>query len=235
MGYLGEFIGTFVLMIFGAGVGASVNLEGAYAKASAKAGWIMIALGWGLAVMLGVYTAAYFGAPGHLNPAVTIAFAAGGIISWKIVPGYILAQIVGAFLGASVVALHFYPHFKKTKSDQGNTVAIFATVPAIDNKLFNFISEVVATFAFILCLLTLGNFAEGLKPLVVGLLIVAIGFSLGSTTGYAINPARDFGPRLAYAVLPIPNKGSANWDYSWVPILGPIIGGLLAVFLVKIV
>lgn len=235
MEYFGEFIGTFVLMIFGAGVGASINLEYAYAKGSIKASWIMIALGWGLAVMLGVYTAAYFGAPGHLNPAVTIAFAAGGIISWKVVPGFVLAQICGAFLGASVVALQFYPHFKKTKVEQGNTVGIFATVPAIDNKKFNFISEIVATFTFVLCLLTLGNFAEGLKPFIVGLLIVAIGFSLGSTTGYAINPARDFGPRLAYAVLPIPNKGSANWDYSWIPIVGPIIGGLLAILLIKII
>lgn len=230
--YLGEFLGTMVLIMFGGGVGASINLKKAYAAGSS---WVMIAFGWGFAVMLGIYTAGYFGAPGHLNPALTIAFAIGGLIKWSIVPGYVIAQVAGAFLGAAIVALHFYPHFKLTKADEGNSVAIFATVPSINNRLFNFISEVIATFAFTLCLLTLGNFTVGLKPLIAGFLIAAIGFSFGSTTGYAINPARDFGPRLAYGILPIPNKGAANWSYAWIPILGPIVGALLATILVNLI
>lgn len=229
---LGEFLGTMVLIMFGAGVGASVSLNKVMAKGS---GWTMIAFGWGFAVLFGVYTAGFLGAPGHINPAVTIAFALGGIIKWSIVPGYVIAQVSGAFLGASITAIHFYPHFKETKPEDGNSVGIFATGPAIANKPFNLISEIIATFAFILCLLTLGDFSVGLKPLAVALLIVAIGFSFGSTTGYAINPARDFGPRLAYFLLPIPNKGKANWSYFWVPIVGPIIGASFAVLLVNII
>lgn len=229
MDYFGEFLGTFLLIMFGTGVGASANLEKAYAKGT---GWVMIAFAWGFAVMLGVYTSGYFGSPGHLNPAVTIAFAAGNLVPWSIVPGYVLAQVAGAFLGTAVVSLHFYPHFKVTDQAHGNSVAVYATAPAIKNTPFNFISEVVATFAFVLSLLTLGNFTQGLKPLIVGLLIAAIGFSFGSTTGYAINPARDLGPRLAYGILPIPNKGKANWGYAWIPIVGPILGALIAVGLI---
>lgn len=226
--YLGEFIGTMIMIMFGAGVGSSLNLNKALAKGT---GWVMVAFGWGFAVMLGVYTASFFGAPAHLNPAVTIAFAIGNLNGWDIVPGFIIAQILGAFVGAAIMIIHFFPHYKETSPEEGNTVGIFATGPAIPNTIFNVISEVIATFAFIFTLLLLGDFSEGLKPLVVGFLVVSIGFSFGSTTGYAINPARDFGPRLAYALLPVPNKSGANWPYAWIPIVGPIIGGILAVLL----
>jgi len=229
---LGEFLGTMVLIMFGVGVVASISLNKALAKGT---NWLMVAFGWGFAVMFGIYTAGFFAAPGHLNPAVTISFALGGLISWSIVPGYIIAQIAGAFCGAAITTCHFYPHFKETTVEEGNSVGIYATGPAIPNKPFNLISEIVATFAFILCLLTLGEFTEGLKPLIVALLVAAIGCSFGSTTGYAINPARDFGPRLAYAILPIPNKGTANWSYAWIPFVGPTIGATIAVLLINII
>ena len=228
--YIGEFLGTFVLIAFGNGFGASINLNKSLAKGMAPS-WLQVTLAWGFAVMFGVSVAGYFETGGHLNPAVTIAFALGGMFSWADVAGYIIAQITGAFAGAAIVALHYYPHFKETKSDQGNSVGIFATGPAIANSVFNFISEVIATFFFIFTLLLMntGNFVVGLAPISVAFLVMAIGLSFGSTTGYAINPCRDFGPRLAYSLLPIPNKGDANWGYAWVPICGPILGAILAV------
>lgn len=227
--YIGELIGTMILVMFGSGVGASINLNEAFAKG--KSNWNMVAFGWGFAVMLGVYAAGVFGAPGHLNPALTIAFALGGVIEWNVVLGYCIAQMIGAFLGATFTIVHYWTHFKATQPDEGNVVGIFATGPAIPNVGFNLLSEIMATFAFTFALLLLGaDFTDGLKPLIVGFLIAAIGFSFGSTTGYAINPARDLGPRMAYAFLPVPNKGGANWSYAWIPIVGPIIGAIIAVF-----
>lgn len=225
-GFLGEFLGTMVLIVFGVGAGAGNSLKSSYARQS---NWTFVALAWGLAVTFGVYVAAAFGAQGHLNPAVTIGFAAFGFFPWKEVPAYLLGQFAGAFVGAVIVMIQYYPHFKaaKTAAD-GNSVGIFATGPAIPNPLFNFLSETIATFFFIFSLLNLGNFTTGLKPLIVGLLIVVVGQTLGGTTGFAINPARDFAPRLAYAILPVPNKGGANWGYAWVPVFGPLLGGLLA-------
>ena len=225
-GFLGEFLGTMVLIVFGVGCGAGMSLKGSYAQ---KSNWTFVALAWGLAVTFGVYVAAAIGTQGHLNPAVTIGFAAFGFFPWKDVPGYLLGQFAGAFVGAVIVIIQYYPHFKAAKTaEDGNSVGIFATGPAIPNPLFNFLSETIATFFFIFSLLNLGNFTTGLKPLIVGLLIVVVGQTLGGTTGFAINPARDFAPRLAYAILPVPNKGGANWGYAWVPICGPIAGGLLA-------
>ena len=226
-GFMGEFLGTLVLIVFGVGSGAATNLKGNYAR---NQNWTFIALAWGLAVTFGVYVAGQFGSQGHLNPAVTIGFAVFGFFPWSQVGGYLLGQFLGAFLGAVIVMIQYYPHFKGARGGaaDGNSVGIFATGPAIKNPLFNYLSETIATFFFVFVLLNLGNFTTGLKPLIVGLLIVVVGQTLGGTTGFAINPARDFAPRLAYAILPVPNKGSANWSYAWVPILGPLSGGLIA-------
>lgn len=228
-GFTGEFLGTMVLIILGVGCCAGVNLKGNYAKGS---DWTFVCLAWGMAVTFGVYVAGNFGSQGHLNPAVTLGFAAFGFFPIKSVLPYLLGQFLGAFVGAAIVIIHYAPHFQVAKSSaEGNSVGIFATGPAIKNPLFNFLSEMIATFTFIFCLLNLGDFTKGLKPLIVGLLIMVIGQALGGTTGFALNPARDFAPRLAYAILPVPNKGDANWEYAWVPVLGPIAGGLAAAFL----
>lgn len=231
---LGEFIGTAVLTMFGTGVGCSINLKKTLAKAVGS-NWVVVAFGWGVAVMLGVYTAEYFGAPGHLNPALTVGFALGGMFEWGDVLPYLIAQMVGGFLGAAITSLHYWPHFRETTQEEGNSVGVFATGPAIEDKLFNVISEIIATFAFVFTLLFLpADFAPALKPLVLAFLLVAISFSFGSTTGYAINPARDLGPRLAYTLLPIPNKGKGNWQYAWVPTVGPIVGAIIAVMVFKL-
>ena len=228
-GFTGEFLGTMVLIILGVGCCAGVNLKGNYAKGS---DWTFVCLAWGMAVTFGVYVAGNFGSQGHLNPAVTLGFAAFGFFPIKSVLPYLLGQFLGAFVGAAIVIIHYAPHFQAAKSSaEGNSVGIFATGPAIKNPLFNFLSEMIATFTFIFCLLNLGDFTKGLKPLIVGLLIMVIGQALGGTTGFALNPARDFAPRLAYAILPVPNKGDANWDYAWVPVFGPIAGGIAAAFL----
>lgn len=228
-GFTGEFLGTMVLIILGVGCCAGVNLKGNYAKGS---DWTFVCLAWGMAVTFGVYVAGNFGSQGHLNPAVTLGFAAFGFFPIKSVLPYLLGQFLGAFVGAAIVIIHYAPHFQAAKSSaEGNSVGIFATGPAIKNPLFNFLSEMIATFTFIFCLLNLGDFTKGLKPLIVGLLIMVVGQALGGTTGFALNPARDFAPRLAYAILPVPNKGDANWGYAWVPVLGPIAGGLAAAFL----
>ena len=227
--YLGELMGTMVVVVLGIGLSASVNLKNAYAKG---ADWLYISFGWGLAVMFGVYVAGAFGAEGHLNPAVTLSFASFNLFAKTKVVGYLIAQFLGAFLGAVVIAIHYYPHFKMTKTEEeGNHVGIFATGPKVSGKKsWNFISELIATFFFVYVLLNLGEFTVGLKPLIVGMVITSVGLALGSTTGYALNPARDFSPRLAYAILPIPNKGEAHMDYAWVPILGPIAGAFIACF-----
>lgn len=231
---LGEFWGTFVLILFGTGFGLSNNLNKGYAKVVGT-NWLTIVASWGMAVMLGVYVAIALGAPGHLNPAVSISGAIGGSITFATAIIYSVVQIAGALLGAVVAAISFWTHFAETKPEEGNTVGNFATSPAIPNKPMNLISEIIATFAFVLPVQFLtrpGVINIELLPIVLGLLVFAVGAGFGSTTGYAINPARDLGPRLAYALLPLPNKAqnSANWGYAWVPILGPIIGATLAVF-----
>ncbi|MFT8557489.1 MAG: MIP/aquaporin family protein [Liquorilactobacillus hordei] len=232
-GFLGELFGTAVLIVFGVGCGAGVNLKKSYANGQ---GWLYISIAWGLAVAFGVYVAGALGSLGHLNPAVTIGFALFGFFPWDQVLPYLLGQFVGAFLGAAIIILQYYPHFNDSKTvEEGNTVGIFATGPAINNPTFNFLSEVIATFIFIFTLLNLGNFTQGLKPLIVGLLITVVGQALGGTTGFALNPARDWGPRLAYTVLPVPNKTNPNWGYAWVPMVGPLVGGILAAGLMAII
>ena len=221
---LGEFIGTFVLVLLGDGVVAGVSLRKSKAEGS---GWIAITLGWGLAVTLGVYASSFL-SPAHLNPAVSVGMAIAGKFPWSSVIPYSIAQILGGLVGGIVVWIHYYPHLKETK-DKDAILGTFATEPAIRNYSMNFISEVVGTAVLIFGLLafTRGQFTQGLNPIAVGVLITAIGLSLGGTTGYAINPARDLGPRLAHAMLPIANKGGSDWAYSWVPILGPVVGAIL--------
>ncbi|WP_232698538.1 MIP/aquaporin family protein [Brevibacillus daliensis] len=224
--YTAEFIGTMIIILFGAGINSGLTLN---KTLNQGANWVIVTFGWGFAVMLGVYASAPISG-GHLNPALTIAFAIQGTFPWADVLPYIICQTAGAFVGATIVAAHYYIHFKATPKDI-NTRGIFATGPAIDNPPFNLLSEIIATFAFTFALLLMGinNFADGLNPLIIGFLIVVIGMAFGPTTGYAINPARDLGPRLAYFILPIPNKSGANWNYAWIPIVGPIIGAVLAI------
>lgn len=219
-----------MLIIFGAGVCANTNLKKSFANGG---GWIVIAFGWGLAVTMAVY-AVGSASGAHLNPAVTIALAITGAFPWTDVVSYVTAQMIGAIIGSAVVFLHFLPHWAETE-DQGTKLGVFATSPAVDRPYANVISEVIGTFILILGLLTIGanTFTDGLNPLIVGFLIIAIGLSLGGTTGYAINPARDLGPRIAHFLLPIPGKGGSNWKYSWIPVAGPIIGAVLAAFFYK--
>ncbi|MFD0898228.1 MIP/aquaporin family protein [Loigolactobacillus binensis] len=221
---LGEFIGTLVLVLLGDGVVAGVTLNKSKAR---DGGWVAITIGWGLAVTLGVYASAFL-SPAHLNPAVSLGMAVAGKFPWSSVIPYSLAQIAGGFVGAALVWLHYGPHWRATK-DKTAILGIFATGPAIRSYLANCVSEIIGTTVLVFSLLafTRGDFTSGLNPLVVGVLITAIGLSLGGTTGYAINPARDLGPRLAHAALPIANKGGSDWAYSWVPIVGPLLGGAL--------
>lgn len=225
---MGELLGTMVLIIFGVGVVGGVLLK--WSKAE-NAGWIVITLGWGLGVVMGVYVSGT-ASDAHINPAVTLGFAAIGEFPWTKVPIYIAGQMIGAMLGAAIVFFNYLPHWRKTK-DQATKLAVFSTAPGTSDEvrkpLQNLVSEMIGTFVLLFALLFLvgpNNFTEGLAPLVIGLLIVVIGMSLGGATGYAINPARDLGPRIAHAILPIPGKGGSDWGYSWVPVVGPIIGGI---------
>lgn len=221
--FLAELAGTATLILLGDGVVAGVVLKG---TKNENAGWIVITIAWALAVVFGVYVAGEISGA-HLNPAVTIALAAAGSFDWAQVPLYLAGQMAGAILGAILVYLHYLPHWKNTP-DPGAKLAVFCTAPAIRDNTGNLISEFLGTFVLLFGLSAIGanRFAEGLNPLVVGLLILAIGNSLGGTTGYAINPARDLGPRIAHAFLPIHGKGGSDWGYAWIPIVGPILGGI---------
>ncbi len=221
--YLAEFVGTLILILFGNGVVAGAVLK---QSKSENSGWVVICTAWGLAVTFAIYAAgSYSGA--HINPAVTLALAVNGSFPWQQVPGYCIAQLLGAFTGATIVWIYYYPHWKITP-DEDIKRAAFCTSPAIRSPLNNFLCEFIGTMVLIMGLLFIGanQFAEGLNPLVIGALIATIGFSLGGTTGFAINPARDLGPRIAHFILPIPGKGSSDWSYSWVPIMGPLVGGV---------
>lgn len=226
--YLAEFIGTAFLILLGCGVNANVSLNRTF---SSGAGWLVVCLGWGLAVMLSIYGVGQISGA-HLNPAVTLAFAIKGDTAWSLVPGYIASQLGGAVVGAILVFFQFRPHWALTESTE-TKLGVFSTGPAISSSFSNLISEVIGTMALVLGLLFIGTneFTQGLNPLIVGLLIVSVGLSLGGTTGFAINPARDLGPRIAHAFLPIPGKGSSNWSYSWIPVIGPMIGATVAVLL----
>ena len=220
--FLAELIGTAILIILGDGVVAGVLLARSKAQ---NAGWIVITFGWGLAVAIAVYAVAGISGA-HLNPAVTVAVAVNGGISWADTVPYFAGQFLGAFIGAVIVWLHYLPHWEVTE-DPGLKLAVFSTGPAIRNTTSNLISEIIGTFVLVFGVFAVGGPSAPITPLVVGFLVVAIGLSLGGPTGYAINPARDLGPRIAHALLPIAGKGSSDWEYSWIPVVGPIIGGAL--------
>ncbi|MGC4023434.1 MAG: MIP/aquaporin family protein [Cyclobacteriaceae bacterium] len=226
--YIAEFVGTLLLILLGNGVVAGVILK---KTKSENAGWFTIVAGWGLAVSLAIY--AVGGISGaHLNPAVTLALAFLGNFPSDQVVGYITAQFAGAFAGAVLVWLFYFPHWKET-IDADTKRDVFCTAPAIRHTFSNLLSEVVATAVLVFGILFIGanEFTQGLNPLVIGLLIVSIGLSLGGTTGFAINPARDLGPRIAHFVLPIHGKGNSDWSYAWIPVAGPIVGGLLGAWI----
>ncbi|MFE0677303.1 MIP/aquaporin family protein [Streptomyces sp. NPDC058867] len=227
--FLGEVIGTAILILFGAGVVAAVVLNHSKAK---DAGWVVIAFGWGFGVLAGAYTAAPLSG-GHLNPAVTLGIAVD-TGEWDKVPVYVAGQMVGAVLGAVLAWLVYFAQFQaNAEEDRAQpTLGIFATSPAIRNPVANLVTEIIATVGLVLPILAFG-LTEGLGQsgtaiLIVSFLVVGIGLSLGGPTGYAINPARDLGPRLTHAVLPIPNKGASDWGYAWIPVVGPLIGGALS-------
>ena len=222
--YLGEFIGTMLLIILGDGVVAGVLLRNSKAENS---GWIVITLGWGMAVAVAVYcTVSISGA--YINPAVALGAAVTGGLEWALVPGYIIAEFLGAFVGAVIVYLAYLPHWAET-ADPGLKLGVFSTAPAIYNTPANIICEIIGTFVLVFGVFGIlaNDLATGLGPLLIGLLVLGIGLSLGGPTGYAINPARDLGPRIAHAVLPIPGKGGSDWGYAWIPVVAPIIGGIL--------
>lgn len=234
--FLGEFLGTMMLILLGDGVVAGVVLKRSKAEAS---GWMVITAGWAFAVMAGVFTAVACGSnDAYLNPAVTLGFAIRSGAFAKIAP-YILAEVLGAITGAALVWLHYLPHWKETP-DPAAKLACFCTAPAIRRLLPNLLSEVIGTFVlvFVVGAIFSRRIAETgpahLGPYLVGSLVWGIGLSLGGTTGYAINPARDFGPRVAHALLPVAGKGASDWRYAPVPILGPLLGGALAGALLRL-
>jgi glycerol uptake facilitator protein len=235
--FLAEVLGTMLLIVLGDGVVANVVL----AKTKGQnAGWMVITAGWAFGVTIAVYAVGSFSGA-HLNPAVTIGLASIGRFPWASVPVYIAAQLLGAFLGASIVWLAYLPHWPVTDS-QTSKLAVFCTGPAIPNATANLLTEGIGAFVLVLgvlAILTPKNlnpaygWDAGFGPVLVGVLVWAIGLSLGGPTGYAINPARDLAPRLAHALLPIAGKGSSNWGYAWIPVAGPIIGGLIAALVYK--
>jgi glycerol uptake facilitator protein len=224
--FVGEIIGTMLLILLGDGAVANVVLKGTKGNNS---GWIVITLGWGMAVFTGVVcVGSYSGA--HLNPAVTVGLAMVGKFAWQNVPAYILAQMIGAMLGAFLVWVFYKQHFDAT-NDKDTKLGVFSTIPQIKSKLDNLVSEIIGTFVLVLGVLFIASPSVGIgsiSALPVALIVVGIGLSLGGTTGYAINPARDLGPRIMHAILPISNKRDSDWKYSWVPVIGPILGAIVA-------
>ena len=235
---LAEAIGTMLLILLGDGVVANVVLNKTKGQ---NGGWLVIAMAWGIAVAIPVYAVGRISGA-HLNPAVTIGLAAIGSFSWSDVPGYILAQMIGAFAGAVLMWLAYLPHWKATP-DPASKLAVFATGPAVRDATGNFVAEAIGTAVLLFGILAIAAnaqtlskpgdvdlsfvFSRGLQPLLVGVLVLGIGLSLGGPTGYAINPARDLAPRIAHAILPIPAKGSSDWGYAWIPVVAPIVGGIV--------
>jgi len=228
--FIGELIGTMLLILLGDGVVANVVLQRTKGH---NGGWIVITTGWGLAVALGVYVAGW-ASGGHLNPAVTVSMACIGESSWTQAPLYLAGQFLGGFLGAVLVWAAYLPHWSQTE-DPVAKLSVFATVPAIRHTAGNVICEAIGTAVLMVGVLAIANthngITGGLGPLLVGVLVFGIGLSLGGPTGYAINPARDLAPRIAHALLPIPSKGSSDWRYAWIPVVGPIVGGILGALL----
>lgn len=235
--FLAELLGTMLLLILGNGVVANVVLNNTKGQNS---GWIVITAGWAFAVTVAVYAVGTFSGA-HLNPAVTIGLAATGTFAWASVPVYVAAQMLGAFLGATIVWLAYLPHWAVTES-QASKLAVFCTGPAIRSTYSNLLTEIIGTAVLVLGVLTIltpknlnpeHGWHVGFGPALVGVIVWAIGLSLGGPTGYAINPARDLGPRIAHAVLPISGKGGSDWGYAWIPVVGPIVGGVIAALLYK--
>jgi glycerol uptake facilitator protein len=235
--FIGELLGTLVLVLFGDGVVACVLLQQSKGQNS---GWIVITAGWAFAVVAGVLVAIATGSgDAHINPAVSLGFA---IVSgdYSKLATYIPAQLIGAFIGGVLVYLTYLPHWEKT-ADAGLKLAVFSTGPAIRNAGSNLMTEMIGTFALIFGVAAIfsktvaasGAIPTGLGPFLVGVLVFGIGLSLGGPTGYAINPARDLGPRIAHALLPIPGKGASDWEYSWIPVVGPLVGAVITAFLIK--
>lgn len=241
-----EAIGTMLLVLLGDGVVANVLLARSKGQNS---GWIVITVGWGVAVAIAVYAVGRISGA-HLNPAVTVGLASIGSFPWADVPGYIAAQLVGAFIGAAFVWLAYLPHWALT-TDKDAMLGVFATSPAIRNPGANIVTEVIGTAVLIFGVLAIAAnaqalarpgdvnlsvvFSHGLQPLLVGILVLGIGLGLGGPTGYAINPARDLGPRLAHALLPIAGKRDSDWGYAWIPVVGPMVGGVLGAVLFRMV
>ena len=241
-----EAIGTMLLVLLGDGVVANVLLARSKGQNS---GWIVITTGWGVAVALAVYTVGRISGA-HLNPAVTVGLASIGSFPWPDVPGYIVAQVAGAFVGAALVWVAYLPHWAVT-SDKDAKLGVFATGPAIRHSAANVVTEIIGTAVLVFGVLAIAENAQTLarpgaidlsvvftgavQPLLVGILVLGIGLSLGGPTGYAINPARDFGPRLAHAVLPIAGKRDSDWSYAWIPIVGPLMGGVVGAALFRAV
>jgi glycerol uptake facilitator protein len=240
--FTAELVGTFLLILLGGGVCANVSLK---KTAGHDSGWIVITAGWGLAVAMAVYAVVNVSGA-HINPAVTLGLASIGKLPWNDVPKYVAAQMLGAILGAATVWLAYLPHWEATE-DPAAKLGVFSTAPAIRKPFANLLCEIIGTFALVLGVLAIlspevmtaeqkemqKEWALGLKPLLVGLLVFAIGLSLGGPTGYAINPARDLGPRIAHALLPIAGKGGSDWSYAWIPVVGPCIGGVLGALVYK--
>ena len=235
--FVAELLGTMLLIILGDGVVANVVLNKTKGQ---NAGWMVITAGWAFAVTVAVYAVGTFSGA-HLNPAVTIGLAAIGKFPWDSVPAYVAAQMLGAFIGATIVWLAYLPHWSVTESRDAK-LAVFCTGPAIRNTTSNLLTEIIGTAVLVLGVLAIltpknlnpeHGWNVGFGPALVGVIVWAIGLSLGGPTGYAINPARDLGPRIAHAVLPISGKGGSDWSYAWIPVAGPIIGGLIAAFLYK--
>lgn len=230
--FMGEVVGTAVLILLGDGVVAGVLLN---RSKSQNGGWIVITFAWAMAVLFGVLASvAVTGGVAHLNPAVTVAFAYAGSVMWSDVPMLIAGQFLGAFIGAVLVYLAYLAHWEGTE-DQGLKLAVFCTAPAIRKTVPNLITEILGTAMLVIGISTV-NANAGAAPLgffFVALLVLSIGLSLGGPTGYAINPARDLGPRIIHAILPIPGKGGSDWDYAWIPVVGPIVGGVLAIVVLQ--
>lgn len=227
--FIGELVGTAVLILLGGGVVANVLLRKSKGYDS---GWIVIAAGWGFGVAIAVYICGW-ASGGHINPAVTIGLASIGDVAWAVVPTYLAGQFAGGFLGAVLVWLAYLPHWSETP-DPAAKLAVFSTGPAIRNWPANLLCEVIGTAMLLIGVLGILNanneLGSGFGPYAVGILVFSIGLSLGGPTGYAINPARDLAPRLAHALLPIAGKGSSDWRYAWVPVVGPILGGMIGAF-----
>ena len=231
--FLGEFIGTGMIILLGQTVVSNVVLQ---RSKGFNSGWIVISFGWAMAVFVGVYCATG-ASKAHLNPAITLSFAAIGKIPWSIVPQYLAAQFLGAMTGSVIAWLSFRPHFGAT-ADADAKLAVFCTAPAIRSPFDNVVTEAIATFVLVfgaLFIASPGSSLGALDALPVSLLVLGIGLGPGGTTGYAINPARDLGPRIIHALLPLPGKRDSDWGYAWVPVMGPILGGLVAAFIYKIV